>query len=280
MVEPTLAPAPVRDPSAPVDLSPSTVAGLTGCPLQWFLRREVRAEDAATAALGFGNVLHALAEEVATTGRADLEHLMGRLDTVWAELAYDAPWQSSDQREAAREALVRFLAWHDGRADRTLLGVEVPFEAVLDVGGETVRVSGRLDRVEVDAQGRVRVADLKTNKTAPTGAELAAHPQLGVYQAVVNAGGLAGALPDAGQECGGAELVMLRQSKKGEELPRVHAQVPLKEAEDPEWVHTMLADAARRIRAEAFAPLASEDCDRCAYRRCCSARPEGTQVIT
>jgi hypothetical protein len=42
----------------------------------------------------------------------------------------------------------------------------------------------------------------------------------------------------------------------------------------------MLADAARRIRAEAFAPLASEDCDRCAYRRCCSARPEGSQVVT
>jgi superfamily I DNA/RNA helicase/RecB family exonuclease len=279
-VEPTAGPAPVRPPDVPVALSPSTVAGLSGCPLQWFLRREVRAEDAATAALGFGNVLHALAEEVANGGPTDLAYLMARLDTVWAELAYDAPWQSADQREAGREALIRFLAWHQGRPDRTLLGVEVPFDAELRVGEETVRVTGRLDRVESDAQGRVRVADLKTNKTAPTNAELAVHPQLGVYQAVVNAGGLAAALPDAGQECGGAELVMLRQSKKGEDLPKICAQAPLKEAADPEWVHTMLAEAARRIRAEAFLPLVSEDCDRCAYRRCCSARPEGTQVVT
>ncbi len=279
MVETTVARAPVRDPALPVELSPSTVAGLSGCPLQWFLRREVRADDAATAALGFGNVLHALAEEVGAGGSTDLDHLMGRLDTVWAELAYDAPWQSTDQRELARDALRRFLAWHLGRPERTLLGVEVPFDTELEVEGDRVRVKGRLDRVERDAAGRTRVTDLKTNKTPPTKAELAAHPQLGVYQAVVNAGGLTAALPDAAQDCGGAELVMLRQAVKGEELPRVHGQVPLPDAEDPDWAHRMLADAARRIRAEAFHPVTSEGCDRCAYRRCCSARPEGSQVV-
>ncbi|MGQ0465033.1 MAG: ATP-dependent helicase [Sporichthyaceae bacterium] len=276
MVAPSVAPNPIRDAAVPVALSGSTVAGLSGCPLRWFLGREVRADDAASAALGFGNVLHALAEEVAAGGPADLDHLMGRLDTVWSELAFDADWQSRDQREAAREALRRFLAWHLGRPDRTLLGVEVPFDVELDADGERVRVKGRLDRVEQDAQGRTRVVDLKTNKSAPTGAKLAAHPQLGVYQAVVEAGGLSG----TSQESGGAELVMLRQSKKGEELPRVYAQTPLKEAEDPEWVHRLLGEAARRIRAEAFAPVAGEECDTCAYRRCCSARAEGSQVVT
>ncbi|MGQ0842926.1 MAG: ATP-dependent helicase [Sporichthyaceae bacterium] len=276
MVEPSVAPHPIRDAAVPIELSGSTVAGLSGCPLQWFLRREVHADDAATAALGFGNVLHALAEEVAAGAPADLDFLMGRLDGVWHELAYDAQWQSNDQREAARDALRRFLLWHVGRPDRTLVGVEVGFDVALDADGERVRVKGRLDRVELDAAGRTRVVDLKTNKTAPTAAELAAHPQLGVYQAVVEAGGVSG----ASQECGGAELVMLRQSKKGEDLPRVHAQKPLKEAEDPEWVHRLLGEAARRIRAEAFSPVASEECDRCAYRRCCSARAEGSQVVT
>lgn len=280
MLAPTVAPTAIRDPSVPVELSGSTVAGLSGCPLQWFLGREVRAEDAATAALGFGNVLHALAEEVAAGGSADLEHLMGRLDTVWADLAFDATWQSNDQREAARDALRRFLAWHVGRPDRRLHGVEVPFDVTLNVEGETVRVKGRLDRVEVDAAGRTRIVDLKTAKSPPTGAEVAGNAQLGVYQAVVGAGGLAEALPGSSTECGGAELVMLRQNKRGEALPRVYGQVPLKEGEDPEWVHRTLAEAARRIRAEAFGPLASEDCDRCPYRRCCSARPEGMQVVT
>lgn len=280
MAQPTRAPSPVRDPDAPVDLSGSAVAGLSGCPLQWFLRREVRAEDVAGAALGFGNVLHALAEEVAAGAPADLEYLMGRLDTVWSELAYDAAWQSTDQREAARESLRRFLLWHSGRPDRRLLGVEVPFEAELDVEGERVRIRGRIDRVEVDSQGRTRIADLKTGKTQPTAAAVSADPQLGVYQAVVAAGGLAEVLPEASAVCGGAELVMLRQNKRGEDLPRVFGQGPLAEAEDPAWAHRMLAEAARRIRSEAFVPLPSEDCDRCQYRRSCSARPEGAQVVT
>ena len=84
--------------------------------------------------------------------------------------------------------------------------MEVPFDTELEIDGETIRISGRLDRVEVDAAGRVRVTDLKTTKTPPSGAELAAHPQLGVYQAVVGAGGLAGALPGAGRTAAAPNL--------------------------------------------------------------------------
>ena len=51
---------------------------------------------------------------------------------------------------------------------------------------------------------------------------------------------------------------MLRQSNEGRGPPAgLRRRSRSKEAEDPEWVHRMLADAARRIRAEAFAPLAS-----------------------
>jgi RecB family exonuclease len=279
MSDPTAAAAPLRDPEAPVDLSGSAVDGLNGCPLQWFLRREVRAEDAPTAALGFGNVLHALAEEVGRGAAADLPTLMARLDTVWAELSFDALWQSRDQREAARDALARFLQWHLGRPDRKLLGVEVPFELSLPVEGDRVRLRGRLDRVETDPHGQVWVVDLKTGKTPPTKEEMARHPQLGVYQAVVAAGGLA-ELPGAGDTCGGAEIVMLRQETGKTGLPKVHGQQSPASSDDPQWVAQMLSRAAARVRSEAFTPVPSEDCDRCPYRRCCPAQPEGAQVVS
>jgi RecB family exonuclease len=277
LVEPSVAAEPVRAADAPVELTPSAVEGLRSCPLQWFLRREVHAELAPTAALGFGNVLHALAEEVAAGAPADLESLTARLDTVWAELAYDSQWQSREQRAAALDALRRFLAWHAGRPDRTLLGVEVDFDITVQVEDSAVRLRGRLDRVERDAAGAVRVIDFKTSKTPVSNAAVAEHAQLGVYQRVVTDSGLN--LPGTGDVCGGAELVMLRQERGRTGLPKVHAQVPPEQAEDPQWVVRMLAEAARRVRGERFGPQPSEDCDRCPYRRCCPARPEGAQVV-
>jgi RecB family exonuclease len=220
-----------------------------------------------------------LAEEVAAGAPADLDSLTARLDTVWSELAYDAEWQSRGQRDAALDALRRFLRWHVERPDRTLLGAEVDFDVTLQADGEPVRLRGRLDRVERDATGAVRVVDFKTNKTPPGNAEVAAHAQLGVYQQVVTSGGLAH-LPGAGQECGGAELVMLRQEHGRTGLPKVMSQTPPEQTDDPAWVARMLADAARRVRGERFSPQPSEDCDRCAYRRCCPARPEGAQVVS
>ncbi|GAA0627598.1 ATP-dependent DNA helicase [Sporichthya brevicatena] len=276
-VDPSDAEVPVRPLDEPLKLSASAVQGLTSCPLRWFLQREVSADSAPTIRMTFGNVLHALAEEVARTGVDDLDALMKRLDTVWSELTFDAPWQSSVQREAAREALRAFLAWHSGRPDRELVGAEVPFDIHIDAGGETVHLRGSLDRIERDADGRTRVVDFKTSKSSPTKEEIAAHPQLATYQAAV----AAGALDDLGvsRECGGAELVMLRQvNAKG--LPKVNAQDACADAENPNWALELLGEAAQRLREEQFTPRPSDDCDMCEYRRCCSGRAEGRQVIT
>ncbi len=275
-VEPTVADVPVRAVDVPLALSASAVNGLASCPLRWFLQREVSADSAPTIRMTFGNVIHALAEEVARTGVDDLGDLMKRLDTVWSELTFDAPWQSAVQREAARDALRAFLGWHSGRPDRELLGAEVPFEVTFEAGGEQIHLRGSLDRIERDPDGRTRVVDFKTSKTAVTKEETAGHPQLATYQAAV----AVGALDELGasRDCGGAELVMLRQiNAKG--LPKICAQDACADAENPQWAMDLLGEAARRLREEQFTPRPSEACDMCEYRRCCSGRAEGRQVI-
>ncbi|MFD7920200.1 ATP-dependent helicase [Streptomyces sp. NPDC059740] len=137
--EPTRNPVPVRDPDRPLALSGSALEQLgRTCSLQWFLGREVKADAPATAAQGFGNVVHVLADEVAS-GRtpADLAVLMERLDTVWDAMAFDAPWKSRQEKENARAALERFLRWHVMERDtlgRTTLASELPFEVTLRAG--------------------------------------------------------------------------------------------------------------------------------------------------
>ncbi|MCQ4209111.1 ATP-dependent helicase [Streptomyces longispororuber] len=282
MYEPTESKVPLRDRDKPVVLSGSALDQLANtCALQWFLGREVKADAPATAAQGFGNVVHVLADEVAS-GRtpADLAVLMERLDSVWDALAFDAPWKSAQEKEHARVALERFLQWHVmDRGGRTPVASEHDFDVTLEAGSYEVRIRGSMDRVERDADGRAYVVDFKTGKQAPSAADVEHHPQLAVYQLAVREGAVDEPFDGARPHPGGAELVQLRQgaAKKdgGETLPKVQGQEPL----EGEWVGDLLATAAGKVLDERFAPTTGQQCTHCAFRASCSARPEGKHVV-
>ncbi|WP_405642122.1 ATP-dependent helicase [Streptomyces uncialis] len=282
MDEPTDSVVPLRDRAKPVALSGSALDQLANtCALQWFLGREVKADEPATAAQGFGNVVHVLADEVAS-GRtpADLAVLMERLDSVWDALAFDAPWKSAQEKEHARVALERFLQWHvTDRAGRTPVASEHDFDVTLEAGSFEVRIRGSMDRVERDGEGRAYVVDFKTGKHAPSAAEVAQHPQLAVYQLAVTEGAVDDAFGGTAPPTGGAELVQLRQpaARKdgGESAPKVQAQEPL----SGEWIGDLLATAAGKVLDERFSPRPGQHCGHCAFRASCSARPEGRHVV-
>ncbi|WP_282202487.1 ATP-dependent helicase [Kitasatospora fiedleri] len=277
--DPTAAPQPLREPGQPVGLSGSGLEQLESCTLQWFLEKDVRAGTTASAAQGFGNVVHALADEVGS-GRtpADLAVLMERLDTVWDALAFDAPWKSAQEKGEARAALERFLRWHVLERGRTTVATEHGFDLTLEVGGVAVRVRGSMDRVETDAAGRAYVVDFKTGKQVPTDKSLPEHRQLAVYQLAVGNGAL-DPLPgfEHGATPGGAELVHLREPAKGDpEAPKVQRQLP---EESTPWIEDLLVTTAGKVLAERFTPTAGERCGRCSFRGSCSAQRDGRHVV-
>ncbi|MFD8202208.1 UvrD-helicase domain-containing protein [Streptomyces sp. NPDC059701] len=285
MWDPTESKVPLRDRDQPVTLSGSALDQLANtCALQWFLGREVKADAPATAAQGFGNVVHVLADEVASGhSPADLDVLMERLDSVWNALAFDAPWKSAQEKATARVALERFLQWHVmDRAGRTPVASEHDFDVTLEAGDYEVRIRGQMDRVETDGEGRAYVVDFKTGKQAPTFAEVARHPQLAVYQLAVREGAVDEAFGGVRPEPGGAELVQLRQGAAkrdgGDALPKVQAQDSLAGPEG-EWVGDLLATAAGKVLDERFTPTPGQHCTHCAFRASCTARPEGRHVV-
>ncbi|AXK31550.1 ATP-dependent helicase [Streptomyces armeniacus] len=303
LYEPTRSEVPLRDREQPVALSGSALEQLAQtCSLQWFLGREVKADAPASAAQGFGNVVHVLADEVASGGTpADLAVLMERLDSVWDGLAFDAPWKSRQEKESARAALERFLRWHvmeRGEGRRTV-GSEHGFDVTLEAGEFAVRIRGSMDRVESDAQGRAYVVDFKTGKAKPSAAEIEHHPQLAVYQLAVREGAADGLFGDRRPEPGGAELVHLRlgapRREGGDELPAVQRQEPppgpsAREVPPPgpsarevppdgDRIGELLATAAGRVLDERFVPTTGAHCTFCTFRGACSAQPEGRQII-
>ncbi|NJQ05447.1 ATP-dependent helicase [Streptomyces lonarensis] len=306
--EETVAGTPVRDPKRPVALSGSALDQLVNtCSLQWFLGREVSADAPATAAQGFGNVLHVLADEVASGSTpADLSVLLERLDGVWDSLAFEAPWHSRQEREEARTALERFLAWHaaqDAQGRRTE-GSEREFDVTLRAGGSSVRIRGVIDRVERTAEGRLYVVDFKTGTTPLTKGDAELNPQLAVYQLALRH---TGSPDDSADRIGGGELVYLRKGapKKegGETMPLLRPQASLDGAVDhpasgPEgdaaaggaspaagppvvgdWIGGLLAEAAGRVLDERFTPSPGQHCGTCGFRASCSGRPEGRGVL-
>ncbi|MFE1205393.1 ATP-dependent helicase [Streptomyces sp. NPDC058762] len=285
MWDPTESKVPLRDRDQPVTLSGSALDQLANtCALQWFLGREVKADAPATTAQGFGNVVHVLADEVASGHTpADLAVLMERLDSVWNALAFDAPWKSEQEKANARVALERFLKWHVmDRAGRTPVASEHDFDVTLAAGDYEVRIRGQMDRVEADGDGRAYVVDFKTGKQAPTSAEVARHPQLAVYQLAVREGAVDDAFDGVRPQPGGAELVHLRQGAPkrdgGETLPKVQTQES-QEGPEGEWVGDLLATAAGKVLDERFTPTTGQHCTHCAFRASCSARPEGRHVV-
>jgi RecB family exonuclease len=230
----------------------------------------VHAQGVSTSSQGFGSVVHALAEAVATGQLPpELDALMTQLDGVWPALPFEGEWQREREHEAARELLARFLRWHESN-DRELVGAEVGFR--VDYGDDVV-LRGRADRLEVDADGRLVVVDLKTSKYPPKDKDLPTEPQLGVYQLAVREGAFAEHHPGPP---GGAELVQLRKEKYGE--AKVQPQSAL-EPEATTWIDDVVLGVADDVRGERFAARPNDMCDRCAYRGSCPAVDAGAQVV-
>lgn len=288
VVEPTPGLEPVRPVDRPVALSGSGLATLRGCPLRWFLSRVVRAEGPRGRALAIGSLVHAMAERAARDEiPRDPDVMLGEIDRVWAELPFDAPWEAQAERAEVAAALARLCAYLS--AADPVLAVEHEFHVTIPLtvgagaeagaGGteDEVVLRGAIDRVEITADGRVRLVDFKTARTPPSGPAVESDPQLATYQLAVQHGALGDLAPDP--ELAGATLVQLRVDASGSPgHPRVQGQSALDDRDD-DWIVDEMAAALARVRAEDFPAVPSGDCRTCPYVSACPAQPEGREVL-
>jgi len=264
---------PLRQPEEPVVVSASMLQSLLDCPAKWFLEREAGGERVSTSSQGFGTVVHAIADRLATGELTADDDVMALVDEVWDQMDFRTPWSREREREAVAAAIQRFVRWQDG-GTRRFLDTEVPVDAVVTLpDGQVVRLHGYADRLEIDADGRVWVVDLKTGKYPPTDKSVADNPQLGLYQLAVD-NGAADAIVGAPSVSGGAELVHLRV---GDELPKVQVQPPQPQVDGATTVQRQLMQIARAVRAEDLVARPEQTlCQRCAFVPICPAHAAGS----
>lgn len=294
---PSWSQVPVRPPGEPVPISASLLESLLTCPARWFLEREAGGAPRTHQSAHLGQIVHALAERVASgeleaaDDSAGVETLMAEVDAVWERLEFRTPWSKAREHERTRAALRRFLAWH--HADRReLLATEARFDAVVELeGGEQVRLHGSADRLELvhvpveGAEGatvpRIVVVDLKTGRAAPSGAAVERHLQLGLYQFALDQGALArvAEVPEPlrapGTVAGGAELVQLGSLdlQAGAAVQTQSPQPPDGEARSV--LREQLALAASTLRSEVFPARAGQHCRDCGFLSLCPLKSAG-----
>ncbi|MFB9850393.1 PD-(D/E)XK nuclease family protein [Micromonospora andamanensis] len=261
---------PLVDDGEPVRVTPSGMESALRCSLRWLLERHGGNAPASTAQ-GVGNLVHAaamLAEDARADRETLLEYVAARFDAI--ELA--ARWMVGPEQARAEAMVDKLLRWLAANP-RRLLAIEHEFAVRLDDPHRPVELTGRVDRLEIDADGRLVVVDLKTGKsTAVTEGEVAEHPQLGAYQAAV----AAGAFAEFGDESGGAALVQLGTGAKD---AREQAQPPATDGPEAGWATALVRRTADTMAASTFAAVANSKCRVCPVRSSCPVSGQGRQVV-
>jgi len=261
LIDPTTV-RPLNDPEAldaPVRVSPSRMAAFETCPLHWLIG-QVGGGSSNTAA-NLGTIIHKVLED-ATDRRP--EALWQAVEARWNELEFDADWQSRVQKVAARaltDRLASYLLDFEHRGGE-LLSAEGTF--ALEVGGAVL--SGTIDRLEQQADGRAVIVDLKTGKgDAISDNGVADHPQLGAYQLAFHEGVIEG-IP-SGMELAGARLVIVSSG-----TVKQNYRNPLQPAFTPEQLEAFRArvgsDAAGMGAATFIAEITSHCLDPRSHGSC------------
>lgn len=269
---------PVVPADQPIPVSPSKVESVLTSPLSWFVSA-AGGERTTDFARSLGTLVHQIAQDLP---EASGNEYVRELERRWPQLGIKDTWEgAADFRRA--EGMVRKLAAYVltmRQGGRSLLATEVDFSVDLaaPVGDaeRVVRLRGQIDRLELDADGRFVVVDLKTGKSAPPVADIARHPQLAAYQTAV----MSGALRDSGgseqpgsgehsgsEQSGGSEHPPAADSEaeSGRTLPGGAALVQLgtrsksisvqeQPPVGPEdtWARAMIEDAAALMAAATF----------------------------
>ncbi|WP_324195155.1 ATP-dependent helicase [Nocardia puris] len=270
------------DEDSAVALSPSTVDQLRTCPLRWALERHGGTDGDNRHAVQ-GNLVHTLVQALA--GKVPESQVRAALDKTWRAVDPGTGWHSRQELRRTEAMLETFLAWvRNTRGELTQAGVEVPVDCVLPARAEDerpVRIRGRVDRLERDAEGRYVIVDVKTGKNPITKQAAADHAQLATYQVAAAHGALDaendGAPAESGAvaEPGGARLVYV--AKPSKEGATERTQDPLGPDSLEEWRET-IHEAAAATKGPSFLAMRNDGCRHCAVAGSCPVQDTGRQV--
>jgi RecB family exonuclease len=257
---------PLRARGESVSVSPSRIESYGDCSLRWLLST-CGGDGPGVGAANIGTLIHDIAADL---GDADEATMMAEVDLRWGRLGLPEGWLSRRQKAEAQTMVARLARYFEESAAGGWERIGVELDLRVELGRAVLK--GRVDRLERNASGGLRVVDLKTGSAKPTRAELLRNAQLGAYQAAVENGAFAG----HGTVSAGAAL--LQVGKAAGVRTTLQQQGPLSADDDPKWAQLLVQDTAEGMAGSEFTATAGPVCTFCSVRSSCPVRPEGRVI--
>ena len=161
-------------------LSYSQIETFQTCPLHYKLKYILKVPTPQSASQSFGTSIHAslkkFYEAVSLGEKPSLRFLYKCLDSVWVKEGFTSKSHEGKFFEKGKLYLGGFLKQG---FDRKSLPVVMEQQFTVPLG--ELRIGGRLDRVDVLADGTLEIIDYKTGATIPTQKEVDKNLQLSFY---------------------------------------------------------------------------------------------------
>ena len=246
-------------------ISPSSLESFTECSLKWLLEQS-GGKDADSTAQVLGTAIHVIAAQLLEQPSLSLDQLEDKLKGAWSLIDMNKGWIKDYEYRRAAAMLEKFYSWNL-KNKNTLVGVEERFEFKL---GNAV-VSGSIDRIELTAENKYYIVDLKTGATAISYDKALDNKQLQSYQLAVVNDGFKEKLEH--QEVAGAELVFVGDHNAKDAKPRPQDAVKVDE------VTAELSQIAQGMSDKSFVATINERCRTCAVKSSCPIQIQGQAVI-
>jgi len=246
-------------------ISPSSLESFTECSLKWLLEQS-GGKDADSTAQVLGTAIHVIAAQLLEQASLSLDQLEDKLKGAWSLIDMNKGWIKDYEYRRAAAMLEKFYSWNL-KNKNTLVGVEERFEFNL---GNAV-VSGSIDRIELTAENKYYIVDLKTGATAISYDKALDNKQLQSYQLAVVNDGFKEKLEH--QEVAGAELVFVGDHKAKDAKPRPQEAVAASE------VTAELTQIAQGMSDKSFVATINDRCRTCAVKSSCPIQIQGQAVI-
>ena len=246
-------------------ISPSSLESFTECSLKWLLEQS-GGKDADSTAQVLGTAIHVITAQLKEQPDLTLDQLEAKLKGAWSLIDMNKGWIKDYEYRRAAEMLGKFFKWNLENKN-TLVGVEERFEFTL---GSAI-VSGSIDRIELTAENKYYIVDLKTGATAISHENAKENKQLQSYQLAVVNDGFKNKLDH--QEVSGAELIFVGDFKAKEAKPRQQEKIDSKAVTDE------LIQISAGMSDKTFTATINERCRSCAVKSSCPIQPQGRSVI-
>ena len=154
-------------------LSYSAIEAFRTCPLHFKLRYILRIPTPTTAPLSMGNSIHLALRDFYRNGGDILTHLKNN----WVVEGYGSKKHEQESLEKSKRFLTEYLR-SDLHKNANPIHLEEMFNFHVD---STLKIGGKIDRIDELPAGTIEVIDYKTGANVPTQKEIDANLQMTIY---------------------------------------------------------------------------------------------------